>query len=196
MPASQLTDFISSLEIVDLTANVCIDDRFEGKAEVQKMTSQLESHCKLPKINSQELFCEQVLRCSFGICCDTGPDANIDSQEYRLVSRVYPRIQSLVIRDYKRIQILENVHFLPKANDFIRNLIYYEASRTSVKTIVKENFEGMIWLERLSLHDNSIETLQKNTFQGLSRLRTIILSKNRTKYLSNYDMINICELQN
>lgn len=69
-----------------------------------------------------------------------------------------------------------NFNFLPVVNRFLRNLIEYVAQGTSLKTIGRENFKGMQWLERLNLFSNLIETVQNDAFQGLSRLNDIDLS--------------------
>lgn len=200
MEASQFTRLSSSLETVDLTSNVCIDEKFVGKAEIQRMISEIESAaivaqvlsvfitwqdvayvttstCSSHRPKNNELFCEQIARCEFGICCDIGRDTSIDYEDYRIVTTEYPRIQSLEIRDYKKYETLENIHFLPLANSLTRNLIQYKVVETSLKAITKENFNGMIWLERLVLLSNSIETIQRDTFQGLVRLNKIDLSK-------------------
>lgn len=165
------------MEIVDLTSNVCIDKKFTGKAEIQKIVSDSNCTYQRPKTNSSELNCEVISRCEYGVCCEIGADTIIDSPDYRIVSADYTRISSLSIFDYKDEQVLEKIHFLLVVNRFTRNLINYSVVRTMVKTIGKENFQGMIWLERLTLYNSLIETVPKETFQGLVRLTYIHLGK-------------------
>lgn len=96
---------------------------------------------------------------------------NITSSDYTIVSTDISRINSLTIR-------MRKLEFLPVADRFLLNLVNYEVAGTAVKTIGEENFNGMIWLERLALPSNRIATVQRDTFQGLVRLKQIDLSKN------------------
>lgn len=179
LETSVLSKFISSLEIVDLVLNVCIDDAFKGIVEIQKMFGLVKFNCKYerPKSRDNEFFCGQITRSEFGIYCQFGPKTNIDFEEYTIISNDYPRIQHLEISDYKRDGFMKNIQHLPEVNKFVRNVIQYTAKKTSVKTIARENFKGMFWLEFLFLSSNLIETVQKNTFQGLERIRYIDLGK-------------------
>lgn len=99
------------------------------------------------------------------------------SDDYEIISHDYARVHDLAIKDYKRDGYLKNIHFLPVANSFIRNIIRYEVEQTFVKTIGKKSFDGMIWLEMLYLRSNLIETVQKDAVQGLNRLQFLSLSK-------------------
>lgn len=179
--SSQFLKFSSSLETVDLTSNVCIDGKFEAKAEIQKMALSIDSKCsyELHKSNGKELFCDQILRCEFDTCCYFGADTVADSPDYKIVSRDFSRIQRLSFgnRENRAITRIETIQFLPTANRFTKNLIQYTVEETAVKIIDKDNFHGMIWLESLRLSGNLIETIQKDTFQGLVSLNEIILGK-------------------
>lgn len=171
------------MKLVDLTSNFCIDKEFRGRLRIREMIAGIESDCKFERQrkNDKELFCEQVIRCEYGICCDLELKANITSQDAVIVNTDYARIHSLTIKNYKiqgEGESLEHIQFLPVTNNLIRNLIHYEVSQTSVKTIGEENFEEMVWLEILILSNNLIETVPSNTFQGLIRLERVDLSKN------------------
>lgn len=180
MEASIFRDFLALLEIVDLTSNICIDEKLTGNAKVQELTSsRVESNCKYerPKSNDNEFFCDQIIRSSFGIYCEFGSEANTSSEDYTIISNDYPRIQHFSISDYKRKEPLKNIQFLPKANKFIRNVILYAAEKTSIKTIAKKNFDGMVWLRILVLTSNQIETVQNDAFQGLDSILKIDLGE-------------------
>lgn len=132
--------------------------------------------CKRPK-NVRELFCGQITRCKFGLCCKVGAEAKIDTQDYRIVSRDFSRIQYLTLGDDQRNERFENIRFLPIANSLLRNLIGYMVAKTAVKVIGKEHFDGMICLEYIIFQQNLIETIRKDAFQGLSKLSSINLGK-------------------
>lgn len=174
------------MEVVNLTSNVCINGKFTGEAEIGKMIKHVESDCKFrPKTKANELFCEVVLRCGFGFCCIIGSETNITTRGQRIVSSDYQRVQRLEISYYGtelmvRGDFMENIRFLPMANDFLRGLIEYRVYGTRIKSISRENFDEMIWLESLDLSHNSVETIPKNAFLGLLRLQYISLSENYT----------------
>lgn len=172
------SDFLATLEIVNLTSNICIDENFSGSARIQELTG-VESKCKYerPRSNDNEFFCDQIIRSSYGIYCEFGSEANISSEDYTIISNDYPRIQHFSISDYKRNEPMKNIHFLPIVNKFIRNVILYEAEKTSVKTIAKKNFDGMVWLRILVLTSNQIETVQNDAFQGLDSILKIDLGE-------------------
>lgn len=173
LAANQFAMLSGSLEIVNLTSNVCIDGIFEGNVEIQKIISSLDSICieERPESNESVLFCEEFSRCAFGICGLIQNEPRNRSRDYEIVSTDFARIQSLVI------QKVSNFRLLPVVNHFTRNLISYEVAGTAIKTVEKKNFQGMIWLEALHLHYNTIETIPMDAFQGLARLRFIDLSK-------------------
>lgn len=181
-------DEYSSLEFIDLTSNVCIDGKFSGESEILEVLSNIKSNCKFerPKNKPDELNCDEILRCEFGLCCKIYPGAEILSPEIRLVSKDYPRVQSLTIRSEINSQAsrdeFENIRYLPVANHFIRNLVDYRVHNTFLKTIRKENFEGMIWLEKLYLTSNLIEAIPSDSFQGLVRLKSINLGEKNINY--------------
>lgn len=181
MSTGQFDVLLSSLEIVELTSNVCIDGKFSGKTEIQRMILDINASCnrERQRSNSKEVLCEQNSRSEFGIRCDVGADSEINSQGYEIISEDYPRIQSLVIKDYKIYdeQRLVNLSYLPVVNRCIRNLIEYEVEEAAVSVIGKENFNGMVWLEKLIIRRTFIETIPEDTFQGLVRLQTINLGK-------------------
>lgn len=179
------------MDLVDLTANACIDGKFTGKAEIQRLVKAVVSSCERPISNANELLCGRIFRCEFGICCDIQYETNITSPDFEIVSTDYARIQSLDIKQgygYGDKDYWTYIQFFPLVNRFTRNIIHYNVQYTSLKTIGKENFHGMIWLERLNLHANLIETVPKDTFQGLLSLKFIDLGKrhmNRTLQTNN-----------
>lgn len=184
MAASMLTELSPSLNYVDLTSNVCIDEKFNGNSELPRLIAAVESNCdyEKPKNNANELFCERIYRCEYGICCDIRYETNITSPDCEIVSTDHARIQSLEIKqhhDYGANDHWTYINFLPLVNNFTRNLIHYKVQRTSIKTIGEENFHGMIWLERLDLLSNSIETIAKDTFQGLFSLKFMDLGERK-----------------
>lgn len=179
MTTEQFQNLLKSLEIVELTSNECIDGIFSGETEIRGMISRIEESChfELPKNNSNEVLCEEISRSEFGIRCLIGTDTKIISRGYKILSTNYPRIQSLEISVYKRFDRVVEVRYLPVVSSFIRNLISYRVDNAAVRAIGKENFEGMIWLEILTLRNTLIKTLPENTFQGLLRLKYIELGK-------------------
>lgn len=122
------------------------------------------------------MSCDRISRTELGFRCRVRLETNFSSQEYRIASANYSRVQELYISFFGP-SYMENIQFLPIANRFIRNLIRYEGRYTQVRTILKENFDGMIWLEELVLTSNWIETIMKDTFQGLENLQIIRLGK-------------------
>lgn len=182
MTTGQIENLLPSLEIVDLTSNVCINEKFSGRTEIRVMISSINASCQheRQKSNSSIVLCEKISRSEYGIVCTIGTDTEISSQDCVLTSTDFPRIQSISIYDYKQESYerrrVVNVRYLPIVNRFTRNLIEYQVG-AAVRVIGKENFEGMIWLERLNLGGNLIETIPEETFQGLVRLQYIDLGK-------------------
>lgn len=187
MTNRQFQNLLPTLEIVDLTSNVCIKDKFSGKTEIQRMILGINASCNYERQigNSNEVLCEETHGSEFGIIsCYIGFDTEISSQSYKLTSMDYHRIQSLVIKDYKGYYRLKKIRYLPVVNRFIRNLIEYDVRNAAVSVIGKENFVGMIWLERLDIAETLIETIPSDTFQGLIRLEYVYLGE-RFNYLQN-----------
>lgn len=171
------------MQVVDLTSNICVDQKFSGELEIQGMISSIESKCenKRPSSQTNEVLCEQTLKCEYGICCIIGRETHINSQNsqnYSIFSSDFTRIQSLSILEFYEVERLENIQFFPVVNRLIRNLIRYEVKNTLIKNISEENFNGMIWLEILRLSSNLIETVPDDAFQNLISLKEIDLSKN------------------
>lgn len=180
MSAGQFGNLLPSLQTVDLTSNVCIDAKFSKKTEIRGMISGLNASCNYERLkgNSNEVPCEEISRSRFGLSCYIGTDTEISSQGYKLTSNAdqdFTRIQRIDfhIQDKR----LLNVRYLPVVNRFIQNLIEYNVNRAAITIIEKGNFEGMIWLERLTITETFIESIPRNTFQGLIRLSYINLGK-------------------
>lgn len=179
MTIGQFENLLQTLQIVELTSNVCIDGKFSGETEIRGMISSINGSCNFERQegSSNKLCCEEMSRSALGISCYIGTETNIISQGLEIISKDCPRIQNLMIKDYKRQQRVENVRYLPTVNRFLRNLIEYEVKNAAVIVIDKENFDGMIWLERLTIQETLIETIPKNTFQGLISLKYVDLGK-------------------
>lgn len=195
MTTRQFENLLPSLKIVDLTSNVCIDRKFSGKTEISEMISSINASCNYerPKNNPNEVMCEQYSKSKFGIHCYIEPDIEISSQDWKITSEEYPRIQSLDIYDYKRNNRVDNFRCLPGVNRFIRNLIYYRIDSVSVSIIGQKNFEGMVWLQELRIRKTFIETIPVDTFQGLIRLKSLDLCKLYTTiYETNLQSIQNC----
>lgn len=70
-----------------------------------------------------------------------------------------------------------NIDFLPVGvSTKFPNLIGYDASLCSIKTIKKANFRNLNKLKQIYLNGNQIELINSDTFEGLTELGLIYLS--------------------
>lgn len=70
-------------------------------------------------------------------------------------------------------------HFLPiDVKEVFPNLVVLYAASCSIKSIGKENFQGLKELQYVNLFGNHIEKVPSDTFQGLDSLKRIYLGEN------------------
>jgi Leucine-rich repeat (LRR) protein len=70
------------------------------------------------------------------------------------------------------------ISYLPvKINEAFPNLLGYSAGNCSIKTISKENFEGLSNLRELLLFENFIKKIPGDTFEDLVALEFVNLGK-------------------
>lgn len=74
-------------------------------------------------------------------------------------------------------EVNKDILFLPVGVGIsFPHLIQYSANGCSVKTIVKDNFQGLSELVILFLQYNKLETVNSDTFEGLISLRYLFMS--------------------
>jgi Leucine rich repeat len=72
----------------------------------------------------------------------------------------------------------KHIVFLPvEVSKAFPNLKSYEAGSCSIKTISKNNFEGLSKLKGLWLQDNQIKRISSETFEDLTSLVVLVLGK-------------------
>lgn len=74
------------------------------------------------------------------------------------------------------------ISYLPvNIQESFPNLIRYGAGKCAVKTISKENFEGLTYLRQLLLFENFIKKVPSDVFQGLVSLEFVNLGEMNVK---------------
>ena len=66
-----------------------------------------------------------------------------------------------------------------KIVDNFPNLLGFSAGKCTLKTISKENFQGLIQLKELLLFENFIENIPVDVFEGLVALEFINLGEEK-----------------
>lgn len=174
-----------SLVDIDFTNNSCIDETFHSNITrpvgsynnfqgSRFLVEKFVAKCFMEP-NPFELQCSLVFRCDFGFCCEMDDVTVIKS-----VDTVISPSRGNDIRPHRLdMNVNSRVEFLPTSSDYLKSLIIYEAKECSIKSIWKENFKGMVWLEKLDLAGNLIETIRTDTFEELFKLETISLGEFR-----------------
>jgi hypothetical protein len=103
-------------------------------------------------------------------CC-LSEQTSIDSDDVLILSANDREIQALEFRNNRKISYLpKNVH------RGYGNLIIYDASLCSIKSLCYENFEQLVKLQFLHLEENLIEAIDWEIFMDLEALIQLDLS--------------------
>lgn len=127
------------------------------------------------KVEATEYICESISTEQWRLnsstkTCLMNERTKINNANVTLTCRMDESINGLRLDSNKQISYLpvEVVKVFP-------NLVGYEASFCSIKTVEKANFENLSKLKELWLHYNQIESIASGSFDGLHDLLVLAL---------------------
>lgn len=152
--------------------NDCIDEWFIGDGFRDTAAKVISSSCGFDEYDSIEVLCERYLSHNYFDYCVMSGRTAINSTNFVIGDLKFEDVEGIIFENNKDIEYLPYKIYMQ-----LPNLIFYNASRCSIKQVSKENFEILNRLKFIELQLNQIQKISGNTFKGLRSLRHINLSR-------------------
>jgi Leucine-rich repeat (LRR) protein len=122
----------------------------------------------LSQLSAQHIECEDHEKATLKICHIRESPITVS-----IVKVISPRLKPINVLDLD-----ENIqtYFLPvNISEAFPNLLEMTAKWCSIKSISRENFQGLVQLKKLSLYRNQLTLIHSDTFVGLRSLESVNL---------------------
>jgi len=179
-------EMFDTSKIIRLANNPCIST-MTLNLEIQE----LDSHLNKCDVQDIELFCNADIKMANDDCYVTQMEQVSDILPVKKVHNIeeMSKVKDFII-DFSLIEYLPT-----NISSFFPNIKEYCAYGI-IKKIVKENFEKLIYLERIDLSNNMIESIDENVFEDNKRIEKIFLNFNKIKSIQPETFKNLKNLRN